>query len=186
MDPPSYDDACVVPRLSDNQATNIPPPPSYNACITPSLPPPPTYREAVTTPLDPFPLLIPPRAPTSVTSPPNSDTVVHPLTEIGVTLPVRTTQTRPASVVTTQPRPVPISPAYLTELSGVVSCPFCQQVVSSKVIYVPGRTAWGMCVILAMLGLFCGFCLIPFMVRSLHDVHHYCPQCKRLLHVHKR
>ncbi|XP_056891019.1 uncharacterized protein LOC130527012 isoform X2 [Takifugu flavidus] len=83
MDPPSYDDACVVPRLSDNQATNIPPPPSYNACITPSLPPPPTYREAVTTPLDPFPLLIPPRAPTSVTSPPNSDTVVHPLTESG-------------------------------------------------------------------------------------------------------
>uniref|UniRef100_A0A3B5KEQ8 LITAF domain-containing protein n=1 Tax=Takifugu rubripes TaxID=31033 RepID=A0A3B5KEQ8_TAKRU len=89
-----------------------------------------------------------------------------------------------SSVVTTQPRPVPISPAYLTELSGVVSCPFCQQVVSSKVKYVPGRTAWGMCVILVML--FCGFCLIPFMVRSLHDVHHYCPQCKRLLHVHKR
>lgn len=132
---------------------------------------------------------------------------------VGVTPPVRTTQTMPASVVVTQPRPIPILPAYLTDISSTVSCPFCQQVVSSKVKYVPGRTAWCMCVILALSGwgfergthnrwwgvkvtnvdvssvcfrLFFGICLIPFMVHSLHDVHHYCPQCKRLLHVHKR
>lgn len=184
MEPPSYEDACFQPRPSDARASDIPPPPSYDAS---SLPSPPTYREAVTTQPDPFPLLSPPSVPTSAPPPPpNSNTIVHPLTQVGVTPPVRSARAVCVSAVVSQPRPVPILPAYLTDVSGVVSCPFCQQVVSSEVKHVPGRAAWVMCLLISLTGLFCGFCLIAFIIPSLQDVHHYCPQCKRLLHVYKR
>lgn len=43
MEPPSYEDACFLPQLSNPQASEIPPPPSYDVS---SLPSPPTYREA--------------------------------------------------------------------------------------------------------------------------------------------
>lgn len=106
MEPPSYEDACVLPRLSDPRATGISPPPSNGTSISSSLPPPPTYQEAgrtrsipfgmfpahcchvhvgsrsyfeVSTQPDPFPLLILPSVQTS--PPPNSDTIVHPLTQ---------------------------------------------------------------------------------------------------------
>lgn len=85
------------------------------------------------------------------------DDDVHPshfyaLCVVGVTPPVRGGRAAPASAAVSQPRPVPIQPAYLTDTSGLVSCPSCHQVVSSKIKYVPGTYAWGMCVCLALRG----------------------------------
>uniref|UniRef100_A0AAZ1XQC4 LITAF domain-containing protein n=1 Tax=Oreochromis aureus TaxID=47969 RepID=A0AAZ1XQC4_OREAU len=94
-------------------------------------------------------------------------------------------QTQPIAVVS-QPQPVPIAVEYLRGAPGLVCCPHCSHLVTSKVTHVPGTAAWCWCVILAMAGLICGFCLIPLMVRGMQDTHHSCPQCGNALHVHKR
>uniref|UniRef100_A0A669EW87 LITAF domain-containing protein n=1 Tax=Oreochromis niloticus TaxID=8128 RepID=A0A669EW87_ORENI len=94
-------------------------------------------------------------------------------------------QTQPIAVVS-QPQPVPIAVEYLRGAPGLVRCPHCSHLVTSKVTHVPGTAAWCWCVILAMAGLICGFCLIPLMVRGMQDTHHSCPQCGNALHVHKR
>ncbi|XP_068583482.1 lipopolysaccharide-induced tumor necrosis factor-alpha factor homolog isoform X2 [Cebidichthys violaceus] len=97
----------------------------------------------------------------------------------------RSRQTQPA-VVTTQPPPVPVSVTHLGDVPAVVRCPHCQRVVTTKVTYKPGSAAWCTCVLLAMMGLICGCCLIPLMMKGLQDAHHSCPQCKNKLHVHTR
>uniref|UniRef100_A0A3Q0S7T2 LITAF domain-containing protein n=1 Tax=Amphilophus citrinellus TaxID=61819 RepID=A0A3Q0S7T2_AMPCI len=94
-------------------------------------------------------------------------------------------QTQPTAVVC-QPQPVPIAVQYLRDAPGLVRCPHCSHLVTSKVTYVPGTAAWCWCVILALTGLICGFCLIPLMVRGMQDAHHSCPQCGNNLHIHKR
>uniref|UniRef100_A0A3Q2X131 LITAF domain-containing protein n=1 Tax=Haplochromis burtoni TaxID=8153 RepID=A0A3Q2X131_HAPBU len=98
---------------------------------------------------------------------------------------VNSRQTQPIAVVS-QPQPVPIAVEYLRGAPGLVRCPHCSHLVTSKVTHVPGTAAWCWCVILAMAGLICGFCLIPLMVRGMQDTHHSCPQCGNPLHVHKR
>lgn len=183
MEPPSYEEARLHPPAPGAQTFNVVPPPSYDASLRSPSTPPPTYGEAVTT--DPFPLLTPPRVPTAVTTPPqNTGIIIHPITQIGVTPPASSRQTQPA--VVTQPQPVPISLSYLRDAPGVVSCPYCHRVVTTKVTYLPGRTAWCTCVLLALMGLICGFCLIPFGIRGLQDAHHSCPNCGNHLHVYTR
>lgn len=184
MEPPSYEEASLHPPALGTQSFNVPPPPSYDASIPSPSTPPPTYGEAVTVQPDPFPVLTPPRVPTAVTSPPQTvRAVVHPVTQIGVTS-VGNRQTQP--VVVTQPQPVTISVPYLRDSPGLVRCPHCHHVVTTKVTYLPGRAAWCMCILLTAMGLICGFCLIPFVVRGLQDAHHSCPHCENHLHIYQR
>uniref|UniRef100_A0A3P8N6D1 LITAF domain-containing protein n=1 Tax=Astatotilapia calliptera TaxID=8154 RepID=A0A3P8N6D1_ASTCA len=68
---------------------------------------------------------------------------------------------------------------------GLVRCPHCSHLVTSKVTHVPG-TALHWCFLCLCFRLICGFCLIPLMVRGMQDTHHSCPQCGNPLHVHKR
>ncbi|XP_018558721.1 lipopolysaccharide-induced tumor necrosis factor-alpha factor homolog isoform X1 [Lates calcarifer] len=183
MEPPSYEEASLHPPPLSPAGFNIPPPPSYDASLTSPSTPPPTYGEAVISQSDPFPVLT---VPTTVTSPPqNTGNVVHPLTQVGVTPTVNGRQTQPV-VVVTQPPPVPISVPYLRDSPGLVRCPYCHHTVTTKVTYVPGKTAWCLCILLSLMGLICGFCLIPLMVHGLQDAHHSCPQCGNQLHVYTR
>ncbi|XP_069023573.1 lipopolysaccharide-induced tumor necrosis factor-alpha factor homolog [Embiotoca jacksoni] len=186
MEPPSYEDARFHPPALGTEAFNSPPPPGYDASILSPTTPPPTYGEAVTFQPDPFPVLIPPTLPTDVTSPPqNTGSTVHQITQIGVTPSSNGIQTQPA-VVRTQPQPVPISVTHLRDAPGLVRCPHCQHLVTSDVTYEPGWAAWFICALLTLMGLVCGFCLIPLMSRRLQDAHHYCPRCRNQLHVSTR
>ncbi|XP_073339282.1 lipopolysaccharide-induced tumor necrosis factor-alpha factor homolog [Pagrus major] len=185
MDPPSYEEANLHRPAVGTQAFDILPPPSYDASLPSPSTPPPTYGEAVTVQPDPFPVLTPPRVPTAVTYPPqNNGFIVHSVTQIGVTPSVNVMQTQP--VVVTQPPPVPILPMYLKDVPGLVLCPHCNHVVTSQVTYLPGKAAWCLCFLLTMMGLICGFCLIPFAVRGLQDAHHSCPNCGNHLHIYTR
>ncbi|CAI5680886.1 lipopolysaccharide-induced tumor necrosis factor-alpha factor homolog [Oreochromis niloticus] len=207
MDPPSYEEASRQPPALPIAAFNAPPP-AYDASLSSPPTPPPAYREAVTVQPDPFPVL---SVPTAVSSPPHQSAgvIVHPTTQInphasraraaasapaaassrsrqaGAAPRGNSRQTQPIAVVS-QPQPVPIAVEYLRGAPGLVRCPHCSHLVTSKVTHVPGTAAWCWCVILAMAGLICGFCLIPLMVRGMQDTHHSCPQCGNALHVHKR
>ncbi|XP_028265183.1 lipopolysaccharide-induced tumor necrosis factor-alpha factor [Parambassis ranga] len=185
MEPPSYEEASRQPSAQDRQAFNFSPPPAYNTSLPTPPTPPPSYGEAVTTQPDPFPILTPPSGSAAVTAPPrNTRTTIHPLTQIGVRQPISSRHAQTA--VVTQPQPVPISVACLRDSPGLVCCPHCHHIVTSKVIYTPGKAAWCMCILLTLMGLICGFCLIPLMVRGLQDAHHSCPQCGKPLHVYQR
>ncbi|XP_029915120.1 lipopolysaccharide-induced tumor necrosis factor-alpha factor homolog [Myripristis murdjan] len=181
MDPPSYDEANLHPPALSPDALNIPPPPSYDASLASPPTPPPTYREAVTVQPDPFPVLAPPTVTTAVTSVPQQPGyIIHHSTQIGIT---ETVQTRPApTVVVVQPQAV----SALGESPGVIQCPYCHQIVTTKVAYIPGRAAWCMCLLFTLTGLVCGCCLIPFMMHGVQDVHHSCPQCNNHLHIYAR
>ncbi|XP_054459550.1 lipopolysaccharide-induced tumor necrosis factor-alpha factor homolog [Anoplopoma fimbria] len=180
MEPPSYEEARLNPPALGPAAYNLLPPPSYAASFYSPTIPPPTYGEAVTIQQDPFPVL---NVPTAATQ--NHGTTIHPITLIGVTSSVGSRQTHP-SVVTTQPQPVPFSVTHLGDAPGLVRCPYCHHVVTTKVTHQPGKAAWCMCVLLTMMGLICGCCFIPFMIPSLQDAHHSCPQCKNHLRVYTR
>ncbi|KAM6940212.1 LITAF domain-containing protein [Xenentodon cancila] len=104
---------------------------------------------------------------------------------VGVT-PVVNGRQAQTVVVVSQPRPVPISVQVLRDVPGLVRCPHCEQLVTTKVTYTPGGAAWCLCVLLALTGLICGCCLIPLMVHGLRDTHHSCPHCRRHLHVYRR
>ncbi|XP_034743815.1 lipopolysaccharide-induced tumor necrosis factor-alpha factor homolog isoform X2 [Etheostoma cragini] len=164
MEPPSYEEATLQPTGAGNPST-----------------PPPTYVEAVTTQPDPFPVLTLPTAGTSPSQ--NTGLITHQLTQIGAS--DRGRQPQP-TVVVTQPQPVPVLVTHLGDIPGLVSCPHCHQVVTSKVTYVPGNVAWCMCLLITLMGFICGCCLIPFVLRSLQDVHHSCPRCGKRLGVYRR
>ncbi|XP_040003286.1 lipopolysaccharide-induced tumor necrosis factor-alpha factor homolog [Xiphias gladius] len=185
MEPPSYEEASLHPPALSTEGFNIPPPPYYDASLSSPPTPPPTYGEAVTIQPDPFPVLTSPSVPIAVTSPPqNTGNIIHPHTQVGVTPTVNGRQSQP--VVVTQPQPVPVSVAYLRDIPGLVCCPHCHRTVTTKVTYLPGKAAWCMCILLTLMGLVCGFCLIPFMVRGLQDAHHSCPQCGNHLYIYTR
>uniref|UniRef100_A0A665W7J2 LITAF domain-containing protein n=1 Tax=Echeneis naucrates TaxID=173247 RepID=A0A665W7J2_ECHNA len=104
---------------------------------------------------------------------------------VGVSSAVNSRQNQPV-VVVTQPAPVPISLMCLRDSPGLICCPYCRHTVTTKVTYVPGATAWFLCVLLTLMGLVCGFCLIPLMIHRLHEAHHSCPRCGNHLHVYTR
>ncbi|XP_062282183.1 LITAF domain-containing protein, partial [Scomber scombrus] len=102
--------------------------------------------------------------------------ITHQITQVGVTPPL-----------TSQPQSSPsASVLQLRDIPGVVRCPHCHQVVTTKVTYQPGKAAWCACCLLTMIGLICGCCLIPFMAHGMQDVHHSCPQCGKHLHIFMR
>lgn len=191
MDPPTYEEARHHPSLPGVGTVDVPPPPSYDASLSaPPAPlatanpadPPPAYREAVTLPPDPFPVLAPP----TVTSLPANAAFIHPTTHVGVSPPLNRQQA--VVVVSSQPLSggCPISLSHLGEIPGLVRCPYCRNTVTTKVTYRPGAAAWGLCILLTVMGLVCGICLIPFMVRGLQDVRHSCPQCGNHLYTYTR
>uniref|UniRef100_A0A3Q3F751 Lipopolysaccharide-induced tumor necrosis factor-alpha factor homolog n=1 Tax=Kryptolebias marmoratus TaxID=37003 RepID=A0A3Q3F751_KRYMA len=93
---------------------------------------------------------------------------------------------RDAVAVVSQPQPVPIVVTSLIDSPGLVRCPHCRHLITTKVAYKPGWAAWCTCTMLALMGLICGFCLIPLMMRRLQDAHHFCPNCGEKVHIYKR
>ncbi|MEQ2291778.1 hypothetical protein AMECASPLE_016445 [Ameca splendens] len=182
MEPPSYDEASRHLSVQIPEDVTHPSTPVYTSSLSPSTPPP-TYGEAVYP--NAFPVLIPPSRQTAVVPPPgNSRITVHPLTQIGER-PARGPRA-PSVAVISQPQPVPIIVSSLRDSPGFVCCPHCQQLVTSNVTYVAGKAAWCTCLILALMGLFCGFCLIPLCIRRLQDAHHSCPHCGKELYIYER
>ncbi|KAM4751387.1 lipopolysaccharide-induced tumor necrosis factor-alpha factor homolog [Anableps anableps] len=182
MEPPSYEEARRHLPIQSPGQLHQPSPPAYTSGLSPSTPPP-TYGEAVYP--NAFPVLTPPSGQTAEATPPeNSRITVHPLTQIGER-PARGSRA-PTVAVVSQPQPVPIVVSSLRDSPGFVRCPHCRQLVTSNVTYVAGKAAVCTCVILALMGLFCGFCLIPLCMRGLQDAHHSCPHCGEELHVYER
>ncbi|XP_054879056.1 lipopolysaccharide-induced tumor necrosis factor-alpha factor homolog [Poeciliopsis prolifica] len=182
MEPPSYEEVnshCSIQTPGQNNHSS---PPVYTSTQTPSTPPP-TYGEAVYPCA--FPVLTPPSGQTAVaTSSENSRVTVHPLIQVGER--ASRGSRAPTVAVVSQPQPVPIILNSLRDSPGFVRCPHCLELVTSNVTYVAGRTAVCSCVIMALMGLFCGFCLIPLCMRRLQDAHHSCPQCGEKLYVYER
>ncbi|XP_071770596.1 uncharacterized protein LOC139923679 isoform X1 [Centroberyx gerrardi] len=184
MDPPSYDEASRHPPALDTGAFTISPPPPYDGPLASPATPPPSYGEAVTLQPDLFPVLTPPTMPTAVTSPPQqTGYIIHQSTQIGIIESVESRQQRAnPTVVVVQPQPI----STLGDGPGVILCPYCHQVVTTKVSYVPGRAAWCMCILFTVMGLVCGCCLIPFMAHGMQDAYHSCPHCQNHVHVYTR
>ncbi|KAM8843565.1 uncharacterized protein ACB058_014803 [Synchiropus picturatus] len=165
MDPPTYEEARLHPPVSGRPADIVSPPPSYDASLCPPPTPPPSYGEAVTQ--NPFPILTPPQVHTTVTSAqsPATRVNIHPTTFI---------DNRSGTEL-----------RHLRNVPAVVRCPYCDEMVTSKVVFRPGMEAWLVCCILAASGLICGFCLIPFCTKCSQDTHHLCPNCGKLIYRHK-
>ncbi|KAM9792645.1 LITAF domain-containing protein-like [Neosynchiropus ocellatus] len=72
-----------------------------------------------------------------------------------------------------------------TNASGAMVCPFCHTSVVTNTRYISGALTWLIC---AIVGIFLCWpcCLIPFCVDSCKDVEHSCPNCQRVLHIHKQ
>ncbi|XP_046693107.1 lipopolysaccharide-induced tumor necrosis factor-alpha factor homolog isoform X2 [Silurus meridionalis] len=68
----------------------------------------------------------------------------------------------------------------------VTTCPHCQHQITTSVRYRPGGTAWATCCLLTVVGLVCGFCLIPCCLKEFQDAYHSCPACKNYLGVYIR
>ncbi|KAL2096646.1 hypothetical protein ACEWY4_008794 [Coilia grayii] len=82
-------------------------------------------------------------------------------------------ETMPVPVVVVQPT------AALADHPTATVCPHCHCQVTTSITHKPGMSAWSTCLLLTLLGLICGFCLIPFMINKCKDVHHSCPECHR-------
>lgn len=70
--------------------------------------------------------------------------------------------------------------------SGVVRCHGCGEVVATEIRKNMGDAAWILCCLSAMFGCVAGCCLIPFLIDSLKDVNHCCPNCRSHIHTHNR
>ncbi|XP_036067889.1 cell death-inducing p53-target protein 1 homolog [Oryzias melastigma] len=172
MEPPSYEEISQQPPALRIEVSN---PPAYTSSL-PSTPPP-AYGDAVQS--NPFPLLTRPSVPVVVISseqPPG--VIVHQVTQYG--------GRRSEVAVVSQPAPVPIIASCLRESPALVVCPHCQELVTTKIKHVAGKNAWGICMTLSLLGLFCGFCLIPLAIPRCQDVVHLCPSCKKQIYVFER
>ncbi|XP_056593337.1 lipopolysaccharide-induced tumor necrosis factor-alpha factor homolog [Triplophysa dalaica] len=86
-------------------------------------------------------------------------------------------------VIVVQPQQIVLS---LGDTQTATVCRYCHNSILTVVEYKPGCAAWAMCFLIALLGLICGFCLIPFCVRGFQDAHHSCPQCHSHLGIYRR
>ncbi|RWS09383.1 hypothetical protein B4U79_04719 [Dinothrombium tinctorium] len=67
-----------------------------------------------------------------------------------------------------------------------VTCQSCHQDINTVTKPVVGGITWLLAGILAMSGLFCGCCLLPFCVDACQDIEHHCPNCGTYLGIYKR
>mmetsp|Transcript_56317 Transcript_56317/g.138361 ORF Transcript_56317/g.138361 Transcript_56317/m.138361 type:complete len:83 (-) Transcript_56317:353-601(-) len=66
------------------------------------------------------------------------------------------------------------------------ACPSCQQQVQTVCVYKPGLATHLACLgVCLILELWCGCCLIPYMIDDLKDCHHMCPNCNAIVAVKK-
>ncbi|XP_055062677.2 lipopolysaccharide-induced tumor necrosis factor-alpha factor homolog [Misgurnus anguillicaudatus] len=183
MDIPSY------PAAIDT----TPPPPSYNEIDGPGLyppSPPPLYTEAISLPIyketssapadtfqqfprtaeaNQFPVLNMPRI-----------EMVNYSERVSIHQMVRN---EAPQVIVVQPQHFAVA---LGDIPTATVCQYCQKNILTVVKYKPGWSAWCMCVLISLLGLICGFCLIPFCVRGFQDAHHSCPYCHKHLGIYTR
>ncbi|KAG7315525.1 hypothetical protein KOW79_020391 [Hemibagrus wyckioides] len=154
--------------MDDPEATVSAPPPSYTEATQSSQPqtPPPTYVEAVG---------VPPMQLDSAVSP-------YPI----LSIPTEVTPVHHTQAVFVQPSPHQLLAGTLGAAPTVIICPYCHQQITTSVSYKPGNAAWAMCCLLTLLGLVCGFCLIPCFVKEFQDVHHSCPACSKFLGIYVR
>ncbi|XP_048053796.1 lipopolysaccharide-induced tumor necrosis factor-alpha factor homolog [Megalobrama amblycephala] len=92
-------------------------------------------------------------------------------------------------VRTIAPQVIMVQPQRVVVLGDTPTatvCQYCYNSIITNVKYKPGCAAWGMCLLLTVLGLICGICLIPFCVSGFQDAHHTCPYCHRHLGVYVR
>ncbi|XP_064816947.1 lipopolysaccharide-induced tumor necrosis factor-alpha factor homolog isoform X1 [Oncorhynchus masou masou] len=80
---------------------------------------------------------------------------------------------------------VVIQQPLLRDVPGQMTCPYCQVLVLTEATHTPGLAAW------LVFGVLCCFMCwpcswIPFCVDSCKDVEHRCPNCRRVIYIHKR
>lgn len=179
-----------------------PPPPSYyESCESPSYiscvevrrtaTPPPSYLEAVSSPLSPpgspYPIF---SAFTDIRTGPHPSPVGFPQSPINTAVssfPVFTDLPDDGTGPPTSPvRVQPSQAVSLGDAPTEIVCPHCRNNIITKVYYKPGSVALGMCCLLAVFGLFCGFCLIPCCLPSFQDVYHTCPDCRKSIGMYTR
>mmetsp|Transcript_34717 Transcript_34717/g.61076 ORF Transcript_34717/g.61076 Transcript_34717/m.61076 type:complete len:157 (+) Transcript_34717:1039-1509(+) len=62
-----------------------------------------------------------------------------------------------------------------------MTCPYCKAQITTKTRSYPGVMAWLMCVLICLIGFWCGCCLIPLCIPGLQNVSHYCRNCSRFI-----
>uniref|UniRef100_A0A1I7ZI49 LITAF domain-containing protein n=1 Tax=Steinernema glaseri TaxID=37863 RepID=A0A1I7ZI49_9BILA len=88
----------------------------------------------------------------------------------------------PADGAPTQPPEVQVKKAP-TRKPYDAYCVKCQTLVHTERRFVSGAFTWTLFVVLLLV--FFPLCWVPFVVRSIKDVEHLCPQCDSLLAVRR-
>nr|CAD7602361.1 unnamed protein product [Timema genevievae] len=65
-------------------------------------------------------------------------------------------------------------------------CPYCHAEIDTAMKTEPGLIAYISGVVIALLGCWCGCCLIPCCIDECMDVHHTCPNCKAYMGRYRR
>lgn len=66
------------------------------------------------------------------------------------------------------------------------NCPFCQQLIQTRVRYETGGLTWLAVGGLALMGCWGGCCLIPLCIDEAKDAVHECPACNKIIATKQR